>query len=58
MTPAKLRLAQAAMGKTETKVAELCAELGIIRQTAYWHITPRARSVPMASSYSYSMPGR
>ena len=33
MTPAKLRLAQAAMGKPETKVAELCAELGITRQT-------------------------
>ena len=28
MTPAKLRLAQAAMGKPETKVADLCAELG------------------------------
>lgn len=35
MTPAKLRLAQAAIGKPETKVAELCAELGITRQTLY-----------------------
>ena len=32
MTPAKLRLAQAAMGKPETKVAELCAE-GAWRET-------------------------
>ena len=35
MTPAKLRLAQAAMGKPETVVADLCAELGITRQTLY-----------------------
>ncbi|KQM21279.1 transposon DNA-invertase [Sphingomonas sp. Leaf24] len=41
MTPAKLRLAQAAMGKPETKVAELCAELGITRQTLYRHVTPK-----------------
>jgi hypothetical protein len=31
MTPAKLRLAQAAMGKPEAKVALLCTELGITR---------------------------
>ncbi|MCB8835570.1 recombinase family protein, partial [Escherichia coli] len=41
MTPAKLRLAQAAMGKPETKVAELCAELGVTRQTLYRHVTPK-----------------
>jgi DNA invertase Pin-like site-specific DNA recombinase len=35
MTPAKLRLAQAAMGKPETKIAPLCRELGISRQTLY-----------------------
>ncbi len=40
MTPAKLRLAQAAMGKPETKVADLCAELGITRQTLYRYVTP------------------
>ncbi len=40
MTPAKLRLAQAAMGKPETKVAELCAELGITRQTLYRFVGP------------------
>ena len=39
MTAAKLRLAQAAMGQPGTKVAELCTELGITRQTLYRHVT-------------------
>lgn len=43
MTPAKLRLAQAAMGKPETKAAELCAELGITRQTLYCHVILKGR---------------
>ncbi|MFK4260149.1 recombinase family protein [Agrobacterium tumefaciens] len=41
MTPAKLRLAQATMGKPETKVADLCAELGITRQTLYRFVSPK-----------------
>jgi len=40
MTAAKLRLAQAAMGKPETKVSELCAELGVTRQTLYRFVGP------------------
>ena len=40
MTAAKLRLAMAAMGQKETKVGELCAELGITRQTLYRHVSP------------------
>jgi DNA invertase Pin-like site-specific DNA recombinase len=40
MTPAKLRLAMAAMGKPETKVGDLCAELGVTRQTLYRHVGP------------------
>lgn len=40
MTAAKLRLAMAAMGQPETKVGELCRELGIIRQTMYRHVAP------------------
>lgn len=40
MTAAKLRLAMAAMGKPETKVGELCLELGVTRQTLYRHIGP------------------
>ena len=40
MTAAKLRLAQAAMGQPETKIAPLCRELGISRQTLYRHGGP------------------
>ena len=40
MTAAKLRLAMAAMGKPETKVADLCKELGVTRQTLYRHVAP------------------
>jgi hypothetical protein len=40
MTAAKLRLAQAAMGKPGTKVGDLCAELAITRQMPYRHIDP------------------
>ena len=46
MTPAKLRLAQAAMGQPETKVAELCVELGIARQTLYRHVTRKGEIRP------------
>jgi len=48
MTAAKLRLAQAAMDKPETKVAELCAELGITRQTLYRHVDPKGEFRPDA----------
>lgn len=40
MTAAKLRLAMAAMGQPETKVGDLCRELGITRQTLYRHVAP------------------
>jgi len=40
MTAAKLRMAQTAMGKTGTKVGELCAELRITLQTLYRHVDP------------------
>ena len=43
MTPAKLRLAQAAMGKPETVVADLCAEIGITRQTLYRFVDPNGQ---------------
>jgi DNA invertase Pin-like site-specific DNA recombinase len=41
MTTAKLRLAMAAMGQPETKVSDLCRELGITRQTLYRHVSPQ-----------------
>jgi DNA invertase Pin-like site-specific DNA recombinase len=40
MTPAKLRLAMAAMGKPETNVGALCEELGVTRSTIYRHVSP------------------
>lgn len=46
MTPAKLRLAMASMGKPETKVGDLCTELGITRQTLYRHVSPNGELRP------------
>jgi len=40
MTPTKLRLAMASMGKPDTKVSDLCTALGITRQTLYRHVSP------------------
>jgi DNA invertase Pin-like site-specific DNA recombinase len=40
MTPAKLRLASAAMGKRGTVVGDLCSELGITRSTIYRYVSP------------------
>jgi DNA invertase Pin-like site-specific DNA recombinase len=40
MTAAKLRLAQAAMGKAGTRIGPLCKELGVSRQTLYRHVAP------------------
>jgi len=40
MTPAKVRLAAASMGKPGTNVGDLCKELGITRQTLYRHVSP------------------
>jgi DNA invertase Pin-like site-specific DNA recombinase len=46
MTPAKLRLAMAAMGQPETKIGALCAELGVTRQTLYRHVDPKGELRP------------
>lgn len=46
MTAAKLRLAMAAMGQSGTKVANLCSELGITRQTLYRHVSPKGELRP------------
>ena len=40
MTPAKVRLAAASMGKPGTNVGDLCKELGVTRQTLYRHVSP------------------
>ena len=44
MTPAKLRLAMAAMGKPETNVGSLCAELGVTRSTLCRHVSPTGKA--------------
>jgi DNA invertase Pin-like site-specific DNA recombinase len=46
MTPAKLRLAMASMGKPGTKVSDLCTGLGITRQTLYRHVSPAGELRP------------
>ena len=40
LTKAQIRLAQAAMGKKETIVSELCKELGTNRATLYRYVAP------------------
>ena len=40
LTKAQVRLAQAAMGKKNTVVNELCGELGITRTTIYRYVGP------------------
>jgi hypothetical protein len=50
MTPAKLRLAVASMGKPGTKVGDVCTELGMTRQTLYRHVSPTAISARTAKS--------
>uniref|UniRef100_A0A0S4X4T9 Resolvase n=1 Tax=Ralstonia solanacearum TaxID=305 RepID=A0A0S4X4T9_RALSL len=46
MTAAKLRLAMAAMGQPETKVGDLCKELGITRRTLCRHVARRGELRP------------
>ena len=46
MTPAKLRLAQAAMAERDTKVGDLCKELGVTRQTLYRFVGPKGELRP------------
>ena len=40
MSKAQVRLAQAAMGENETKVGDLCEELGVTRTTLYRYVGP------------------
>ncbi len=40
LTKAKVRLAQAAMGKKDTSIRELCKELGVTRATLYRYFGP------------------
>jgi hypothetical protein len=58
MTAAKLRLAMAAMGQPETKVGDLCQELGITRQTLYRHISPKGDCAQMDETTQPYLSGR
>ena len=40
LTKAQVRWVQAAMGKKETQVSELCEELGVTRITLYRYVGP------------------
>ena len=46
MSAAKVRLAMAAMGQSETIVGDLCKELGVTRQTLYRHVSPKGELRP------------
>jgi DNA invertase Pin-like site-specific DNA recombinase len=50
LTPAKLRLAVAAMGRPETNVGDLCRELGVTRSTLYRHVSPTGEPRGKATS--------
>lgn len=41
LNKSQIRLAEAAMGKRETRVSELCKELGITRATLYRYVGPK-----------------
>ena len=43
LTKAQVRLAQAAMGKRNTVVSELCDELGVTRTTLYRYVGPNGQ---------------
>ncbi len=46
MTPAKIRLASAAMAQRDTTVRALCTELGVSRQTLYRYVSPTGELRP------------
>ena len=46
ITKAQLRLAQAAMSARDTKVSELCTEIGVTRSTLYRYICPEGNIRP------------
>jgi len=46
MTLAKVRLAMAALGQKETRVGDLCKELGVTRLTLYRHVSPSGELRP------------
>jgi len=43
LTKSQVRLAEAAMGKRDTHVGDLCKELGISRPTLYRYVSPKGK---------------
>lgn len=58
MTPARVRLAMAAMGQPGTVVADLCKELGVTRQTLYRHVSPTGQARPAGQKILKATPTR
>jgi DNA invertase Pin-like site-specific DNA recombinase len=48
LTKSQIRLAQAAMSTRDTKVSELCKEIGVTRSTLYRYICPEGKIRPHA----------
>jgi DNA invertase Pin-like site-specific DNA recombinase len=46
ITKSQLRLAQAAMSARDTKVSELCTEIGVTRSTLYRYVCPEGKIRP------------
>lgn len=46
ITKSQLRLVQAAMGARDTKVSELCTEIGVTRATLYRYVCPEGKIRP------------
>jgi DNA invertase Pin-like site-specific DNA recombinase len=46
LTKAQLRLAQAAMSTRDTKVSDLCKEIGVTRSTLYRYVCPEGKIRP------------
>jgi len=46
ITKSQLRLAQAAMASRDTKVSELCTEIGVTRSTLYRYVCPESKIRP------------
>ena len=62
MTPAKIRIAAAAMSHRDTKVEDLCEQLGVSSQTLYRYVAPdgtlRRDAVRMLGGTSAAVPAR
>jgi DNA invertase Pin-like site-specific DNA recombinase len=54
LTKSQIRLAQVAMSTRDTKVSELCREIGVTRSTLYRYICPKVKSDHTHRNWSQS----